>query len=238
MWNDNGKTEVDRGAPERIPPRIVVVTFVVTRRVAGHHHAVQAEIFDASEIGDAFFDRTQRGLTQPDEPRRVDALELGDPQVVRVEARLLVVGVGMVAQDHADRRIDHLGRDTVAVLFLQPLFGIPTTGMQLFPRHEDVRVDLVGGPAGRGHHAIGQSAATVVDRHRGAHRLVGDRDRCPITELGIDAIDVTVSRFGDVRVGRDGEEGHDQQYPSACRSEGRSGPAYRLPGAGAVPSAA
>ena len=41
---------------------------------------------------------------------------LGDPAVVGVEAGLLVVDVGVVAEHHADRRVDDLGGDAVAVL--------------------------------------------------------------------------------------------------------------------------
>ena len=41
---------------------------------------------------------------------------LRDPQIVGVEARLLVVEVGMIAEDHADAGIDHFGGDAVAIL--------------------------------------------------------------------------------------------------------------------------
>ena len=44
---------------------------------------------------------------------------LGDPAVVRLEAGVFVIDVAVVAQHHADRRVDHFGGNTVAVLIAE-----------------------------------------------------------------------------------------------------------------------
>src|SRR5581483_399475 len=80
--------ELDGGAPERVPTRVVVVAVVVARRDARHHDAPQPELLDARHVVDALLDAAQGGLTDADEPVGCRALELGEPEVVRVEAGL------------------------------------------------------------------------------------------------------------------------------------------------------
>ena len=72
--------------------------------------------------------------------------ELGDPLVVRVEARVLVVAVGVVAEDHADRRVDDLGDHAVGVLVVQAGLGIPAAAVQVLEPLVDVEADLLGRP--------------------------------------------------------------------------------------------
>ncbi len=80
-----------------------------------------------------------------DEPVGRHALELGEPQVVRVEAGLLVVGVGVVAEQHPDRRVQHLDRDAVAILLDEARLRVPTARVQLVPADVQVRADLLAG---------------------------------------------------------------------------------------------
>ena len=70
--------------------------------------------------------------------------ELGDPLVVRVEARVLVVDVGVVAQHHADRRVDDLGGDAVEVLVGEARHRIPAAAPQVLEALAGVEADLFG----------------------------------------------------------------------------------------------
>ena len=156
----------------------------------------------------AFVDAAQRGLPQPDQPTRGVALELRDPQVVGVEARLLVVRVGMVAEQHPDRRVEHLDGHPVEVLLDQSGGRIPTAGVQLIPTHERERVDALRRASRGGDHPVRDPSQATVDLHDRTHRVVGECPWGPVPEVRIDSIDVAVTRFGDVRVGGDREQGH------------------------------
>ena len=153
---------------------------------------------------------TLRSAVCPSPISRSGAAETNwrDPLVVGVEAGLLVVDVGVVAQEHPDRRVEHLGLDAVAVLLGQPGHRIPAARVQLVPADIDVRADLVPAAAGGGHHAVRDHRAPVVDRHGRAHHVVRDRDRRPVAVGRIDERQVAVAGLGDVGVGGDGGEGH------------------------------
>ena len=221
----DGKPQVDRGAPERVPTRVVVVALVVTARVPGHHDAPQPEPLDLDEVLDAFGHAAQRGLADAEQTIGGRRLELGHPEVVGVEARLLVVGVGMVAQQHADARVQDLGRHTIAILLTETCQRIPPPGVQLVPTDEIARVDLLPWPSRGGDHAVRHATAAVVDGHHRTHHVVGHRDGRAITEPRVDAIEIAVAGLGYVRVGRDCEQRHDS-FPSRCRPKGR--PAHPL----------
>ena len=68
------------------------------------------------EVGDALLGRAHRGLADAEQPVGVGAAVLGDPAVVGVHAGVLVVEVLVVAEHHADRRVDDLAGHAVAVL--------------------------------------------------------------------------------------------------------------------------
>src|ERR1700687_2224973 len=91
------QAEVDRGHPEWIVDRAVVV---LDLRIAGHHHALQAQILDAPEILDALFDRSHRGLPRADEAIGMRRAVAGDPLVVSVEAGFFVIVVLVIAEQH------------------------------------------------------------------------------------------------------------------------------------------
>ena len=106
--------ELDDRVPELVVHRVVVVG--VCGGMPGSITPRRPEALIASRSRDPVLGRAQRGLAHADEPVRRGRAELGDPLVVRVEARVLVVDVGVVAQHHADRRVDDLGGDAVGVL--------------------------------------------------------------------------------------------------------------------------
>src|ERR1700719_877842 len=121
--------EIDRGLIERRVDRTVVV---LERGVAGHHDALEPELFHLAQIFDPFLDRSHRSLPCPYQSIGMRGAVLAYPQIVSVEACLLVVEVAMVAEHHADGRVDHFGGDSVAILFGQGSFRIPSALMHLF----------------------------------------------------------------------------------------------------------
>src|ERR1700687_2436758 len=88
---------------------------------------------------------------------------LADPQVVRVEAGLLVIEVAMVAEDHPDRRVDDLGGDAVAILVGHARVGIPTTAMHLLALCAN-RLELLGVLAGGGSERDVNRAREILTR--------------------------------------------------------------------------
>src|SRR5258708_3430533 len=126
--------EIDRGLIERRIDRTLVV---LERGVARHHDALEPEIFHLAQIRDAFLDRTHRSLSGSYQTIRVRGAVLAYPQVVGVEASLLVIEVAMVAEHHADGGIDDFGGDAVAILVGHPRIGIPSAAMHFL----DLRAD-------------------------------------------------------------------------------------------------
>ncbi len=72
---------------------------------------------------------------QPSRRAGCVAAVLGDPAVVGVEAGLLVVEVRVVAEHHADGRVDDLGGDAVAILVGEARVGIPAAAVQVLEAH-------------------------------------------------------------------------------------------------------
>ena len=200
MWNDGGRPRSTTASQNSSYIGIVVVAL---RRHAGQHHAAQPERLDRLEIGDALGRRAQRGLAHADEAIGRRRAELGDPMVVRVEARVLVVDVGVVAEQHAHRRIDHLGRDAVEILVGEAGDRVPAAAPEILEALAGVEADLFGRAAGRGDQPERHEALAPVDQHHVAEGLVVVHAGRPIPELRIDAVDVGAGRFGDVRVRRD-----------------------------------
>ena len=86
----------------------------------------------------------------------------GDPEVVGVEAGLLVVEVLVIAQHHADGGIEDLGRHAVALLIGEPRVGVPAAAVHVLERHA-VRADLLGRLARRCDEAHRDRLAHPVD---------------------------------------------------------------------------
>jgi hypothetical protein len=132
----------------------------------------------------------------------VRAAVLGEPTVVSVHARLLVVQVRMAAEHEADRRVEHLGADAVAILVRETCLGIPAAAVPLLEvaRHSDVLGALARGrDEAHGERALRQ----VRDHVHVAARLVADEMWRPVPERWVDMLPVRVGVLGDVGVGRD-----------------------------------
>src|ERR1700722_16372292 len=97
--------EIDRGLIERRKDRTVVV---LEGGVTGHPAPLQAEILHLAQIRDSPLDRSHRSLTGSYQTIGMRGAVLAYPQVVSVEACLLVVEVAMVAEDHTDGGVNHL----------------------------------------------------------------------------------------------------------------------------------
>ena len=123
--------------------------------------------------------------------------ELREPQVVGVEAGLLVVEVGMIAEHHADGRIDDFRRDAVALLVGHARLGIPSAAMQVLELDAE-HGELLGALAGGGGQADRDRAAHPVDHEDVAEFFVAYHPRRDVFELVIDPIDVSAGRLGDV----------------------------------------
>jgi hypothetical protein len=194
------QAEVDRRFPELVERGGVVVG--LAPRQAGHHHAAQAGRFDRLHVGDALFRRTHRGLPDAEQALGRERAVLGDPAVVGLEARVLVVGVAVVAQDHADGGIDDLGGHAVTQLIGEARRGIPAAAVEIgevIALHADLVRCFAGG--GRGADVDG-----VLEPVDDEHVAVGsgvDHARCAVEERLVDVVDVGAGRLGDVRVGRD-----------------------------------
>ena len=156
-----------------------------------------------------FLRRAQRGLAEADRAASgAYVAELGDPPVVRLEARVLVVDVGVVAQQHADRRVDDLGRDAVAVLVAEP--RAPDPSRRDAARRTACRCRAGLRRSGRPAAATSQNGTSdcplsisITSPSVSSWCRRGARSRY----ARIDAVEVGVGRFGDVRVGRDAQ-GH------------------------------
>ena len=199
------QADVERGLPEGVVDRVVVVGDLWD---PGHHHPAQPQGGDGLELGDALLGRPHGRLPQPDQPVRCMPRIGGDPAVVGVETGLLVVPVGVVAQQHPDRWVEDLGTHAVAVLLVEAHDRVPAAGVQLVPPDVDMGADHRGVAARGGDHPVGHPAAPVVDDHHRAHRVVVGGDGRPVAVRRIDVGGVAVVGLGDVRVGRDGLEGH------------------------------
>ena len=207
MWNERGSpSSIDGRLPERVVHRIVVVR---ERGVPRHHHAAQAERLDAFEIADPVLDRAHRGLSDAEQTVRVRRRILADPLVVRREARVLEVEVRMIAQHHADGRVEDLRGHAVAILIDQPRVRIPAAAMELL--EPDAEHGQVLGPLpGRGHETHRNGLREPLDDEEIAALRIAHDVRRAIAELRVDPVDVGVGRLGDVRVGGDDRFRHDE----------------------------
>src|SRR5260221_13710420 len=127
----------------------------------------------------------------------------GEPAVVRVEAGLLVVGVAVVAQHHADARVDDLSGHAVAVLGGHAGLWVPAAAVQVVePRAQ--QLDLLRLLAGGRDRAEYDRLLHPVDDEALTEALAEvDQSRRPVAPRGIDVVDVAVGRLGDVRVRRE-----------------------------------
>src|SRR5882724_1257984 len=181
---------------------------VVRRRVvvldagnAGEHDAAEPDRLDGLEVPDALRRRAHRGLADAEQALGVGAAVLGHPAVERVAAGLLVVEVAVVADRHADRRVDDLGRDAVPLLVGEPRLGIPAAAVELLEArpHEPDRY------------------LEALDDEHVARALDVLEVRGAVAVRGVDVVDVRVRRLGHVRVGRDDRVTHDARPPRSTR---------------------
>ena len=188
--------ERDRGFPARIERGVVVV---LLSGIAGHHHALEAHRLDVLEIGNALLDRADRGLAHADQaPGGMAAIGL-EPAVIGIEAGLLVVEVGVIADQHADGRIDKLGADAVAILVREPHLRVPATLVEIVePGAADA--DVLGGDAGCGDQPERHRRLHAVDDEGVPHFLEADDLGRPLAKLGVDMVEVAVRRLRDVRI--------------------------------------
>ncbi len=83
------------------------------------------------KFGDAILGRAHRNLSQAMQPvGRLGAI-FSQPAVVGFEAGLLEVEVRVIAQQHADGGIDHLGADAVPVLIGEAVLGVPAAAPEI-----------------------------------------------------------------------------------------------------------
>ena len=147
---------------------------------------------------------TERIAVWPDaeQPVRMRGAVLGDPLVVGVEARVLEVEVGMVAEHHADGRVEDLGRHAVALLIGEPRLGIPAAAVHVLEAGAEHR-QLLGALAGGGDEAHRDRLVDALDDEEVAALRVADDVGRAVLKRRVDPVDVRVRRLGDVRVGGD-----------------------------------
>src|SRR5438876_9046003 len=196
---------------------------VVRRRVvvldagnAGEHDAAEPDRLDGLEVPDALRRRAHRGLADAEEALGVGAAVLGHPAVERVAAGLLVVEVAVVADRHADRRVDDLGCDAVPLLIGEPRLGVPAAAVQLLEArpHEP---DLLRRLPRRGDDAERDRYLEALDDEHVARAFHVLEVRGAVAVRGVDVVDVRIRRLGHVRVGRDDRVTHDARPPRSTR---------------------
>jgi hypothetical protein len=193
------QAEVDGGLPKRIVARVVVVGLAGKAR---HHHAAQPEVLHLAQILDALGGVAHRRLADAEQAIAVRLAVLGDPQVVGVEARLHEVAVLVVADRHADGGVEDLAGDPVALLIVQPSFGIPAAAMQLLELDAE-HGQLFGALPGGGDHSHRDRVLHPRDHEDVAELVVAHDVRRSIAKHGIDARRISIRRLGDVGVGGD-----------------------------------
>jgi hypothetical protein len=206
-----GQAEVHRRLPQRVVHGIVVVR---DARVAGHHDSPEAEGLDPLEVSDAVGDRAHRRLARADEPVGMGGAVLGDPQVVGVEARLLEIDVGMVAEHHADRRVEHLGRDAVALLVREARRRVPAATVHVVKARAELR-QLLRRLARGGDQAHRDRLVDALDDEEIPALRIPDHVQRAVPEARLDPRRIGVRRLRDVRVGGDDRFRHGRLL---CRS--------------------
>jgi hypothetical protein len=136
---------------------------------------------------------------------------LADPRVVGREARVLEVEVRMVAQHHADGRVQDLRRHAIAILIGQPRVRIPAAAMELLEPGAE-HGQLLGTLPGRGHQPHRDGLRKPLDDEEITALRITHDVRRTVAEFRVDPVDVRVRRLGDVRVGGDDRLRH-VSYP-------------------------
>src|SRR5262249_39921976 len=165
------------------------------------------ERLDALEIANAVLDRAHRGLPDAEQAARVRGRVLADPLVVRRKARVLEVEVRMIAQHHADARVEDLRRHAITILIGQARVWIPAAAMELLEPGAEHR-QLLGALAGRRHEPHRDRLVQPLDDEEVSALFITDDVGRAIAELRVDPGDVRVGRLCDVRGGRDDWVGH------------------------------
>ncbi len=124
-----------------------------------------------------------------------------DPEVIGIKTGLFVVGVRMVAENHADAGVDDLGRHAVAILIGHPRFGVPRAAMKLAElRHPRRTREFLSGFAGRRNQAHRDRVFHTLNDIGIATLVVPyDAGRGVLIFL-VDTVDIGLGRLHDVRV--------------------------------------
>ena len=179
-----------------------MIEVVLVGGIAGKHGSLESELGDVVKVARAFGRAPQRRLTHSQQAVRGRVAEARQPSVVRLEARPLVVGVGVVAQHHPHGRVDDLRGHAVAILILEPRGRIPPTAVHLLEADAG-DADLLGGLAGGGDETHRYRSTHPFDREAVAYPFDEDHPWRTITERRVDEVDVGLGWLGDVRVGGD-----------------------------------
>jgi len=107
----------------------------------------------------------------------------------------------MIADHHADSRIDELCRDSILFLVGDAVFRIPPASPQLIEGNAVGR-DLRRVFSCRGHKPHRNRRSHSIDNECVADSIEALHDRRAVAILPVDKIRVAVRRLGDVRVGR------------------------------------
>src|SRR5271155_5422828 len=117
------RLEVVCHGPKWIVRRVAVGTF--GRRRTPNHRAAETLVRRPREFLDAFERIVERNHRDSRQPPRAMRTIVGEPIVVRAKARRAQVTVFHLKQTHPEARIQHLARDTVALLILDSQLGVP-----------------------------------------------------------------------------------------------------------------
>ena len=159
-----------------------------------------AHLCDLSEVLDRFGDRSHRRLPDAEKPIGRTLAELLQPAVVRPHRCVLVIRVRMVAEQHADGRVDDFRADAVAVLVEQPGLRVPAAARHLL---EAAALGLHFGEGFAGRSDAIDAEAVIPPLHHINVLALGvalDMRRL-VPEGGIDIVDITVGRLGDMAIG-------------------------------------
>jgi hypothetical protein len=134
-------------------------------------------------------------------PIGVRGAVLPHPLVEGVHAGALVVEVGVVAEDHADRRVEDLAGDPVAVLVGEPRVRIEPAGVPVVEAAAEP--DVLRLLAGRGDEADREERVLHPRDHVSvADSVLVDDVRGAVAVRRVDVARVGLGVLGDVRVGR------------------------------------
>ena len=202
----------------RLPQGVVVgVVVVLVDGVAGHHHADHAHLLGLGEVRNGAVDGQDRGLGEAEDAVRRLAAHGLEPAVVRLHAGVLVDGVAVHEQAHADGGIDQLGGEPVLVhvreTFLAAIGTDAHVGELHFLRPGEA---LLGTKSGTVDEAQRNRFPHSGDDERLGSVVLFDDTRRVVPILWIDVVHVAVGRLADVPVSGDHAR-RNHRYPLVPR---------------------